>query len=78
AKEELDRVPYRTWANQGHIEATPGSAIDKGFIAQRMAQVASMFDVKGIAFDRYGFQDLKNILDREGVDLPLTEWGQGF
>ena len=78
AKEELDRVPYRTWANQGHIEPTPGSAIDKGFIAQRMAQVASMFDVKGIAFDRYGFQDLKNILDREGVDLPLTEWGQGF
>lgn len=77
-KEEVDRVPYRTWASQGFIEPTPGSAIDKGFIAQRMAQVASMFDLKGVAFDRYGFQDLKNILDREGIDLPLVEWGQGF
>lgn len=77
-KEEVDRVPYRTWAKQGFIEPTPGSAIDKSFIAQQMASIAAMFDVKGIAFDRYGFQDLKNILDREGIDLPLIEWGQGF
>ena len=77
-KEEVDRVPYRTWAKEGYIEPTAGSAIDKAYIARRMAMVSSMFDVKGIAFDRFGFQDLKNILDREGVSLPLVEWGQGF
>lgn len=77
-KEETDRVPYRTWAAQGFIEATPGAAIDKHFIASRMAMVAASFDVRGIAFDRYAFEDLRVLLDREGVTLPLTPWGQGF
>jgi phage terminase large subunit-like protein len=79
AKEEQDRVPYRTWANQGFIEPTPGSAIDKAWIAQRLAMVAEQFDVKAIAYDRWGMAELRAILDREGItNLPLKDWGQGF
>ncbi|WP_294006934.1 terminase TerL endonuclease subunit [Sphingomonas sp.] len=77
-KEETDRVPYRTWAQQGHIEATPGAAIDKRYIGRQLAQIVSEFDVNGIAFDRFGFKDLEVILDGEGVQLPLVEWGQGY
>lgn len=77
-KEEIDHVPYRTWAKQGLIEATPGAAIDKRFIAHRLAEIVSTFDLKGVAFDRAFIKDLTVILDGEGVQLPLTPWGQGF
>ena len=77
-REETDHVPYRTWAKQGHIEATPGKAIDKRAIAHRLAAIAADFDVRGVAFDRFGFKDLQVILDGQGVSLPLVEWGQGF
>lgn len=78
-KEEQDRVPYRTWASQDHIEPTPGAAIDKAFIARRLAMVCAEYDVKGIAYDRWGMAEMRATLDREGInDLPLKEWGQGF
>lgn len=77
-REEVDRVPYRTWAKKGFIEPTPGKAVDKRAIAHRLAQIMAGFDVQGVAFDRWGFADLQKILDGEGVQLPLVEWGQGF
>lgn len=77
-REEVDRVPYRTWAKQDYITPTPGRAIDKRFIAAALGQIANQFDVRGIAFDRYIFKDLEVILNNEGITLPLVEWGQGF
>lgn len=77
-REETDRVPYRTWAKQGLIEATTGRAIDKRFIAARLAEMVNRYDVRGIAFDRWGMADLRAILNAEGIDLPLVEWGQGY
>jgi phage terminase large subunit-like protein len=77
-REEVDRVPYRTWAKAGHIEPTPGKAIDKRAIAHRLAEIASLYDLRGVAYDRWGFADLAKIFDGEGVRLPLVEWGQGY
>ena len=77
-REETDRVPYRTWEKQGLIAATPGRAIDKRFIAAALGEIATKFDVRGIAFDRFAFVDLQVILNGEGISLPLIEWGQGF
>ena len=37
-----------------------------------------MFDLKGIAFDRWRMADLQVILENEGIELPLTAFGQGF
>jgi phage terminase large subunit-like protein len=77
-KEETDRVPYRTWAKQGLITPTPGKAIDKRFVAAALAQIVSTYDVQSVAFDRFGIQELKVILDSEGVSVPLVEHGQGY
>lgn len=77
-REETDRVPYRTWAKQGYIEPTPGKVIDKRFIAARLGMIATQYDLRGVAYDRYGFHDLEKILSDEGVSLPLVQWGQGF
>jgi len=77
-REETDRVPYRTWAHQGLIEPTPGRAIDKRFIASRLAEAKSRYDLRGIAFDRWGMADFRALLNVEGIELPLTDWGQGY
>ncbi|MEM7687794.1 MAG: terminase TerL endonuclease subunit [Pseudomonadota bacterium] len=77
-REETDRVPYRTWAKQGYITPTPGRAIDKQFIAATLGEIASKYDVLGIAFDRWGIAEFRTVLNREGIDLPLVEIGQGF
>lgn len=77
-REEVDRVPYRTWAKQGFIAPTPGRAIDKRAIAAALGDIAGRYELRGVAFDRFGFADLEKILSDEGVTLPLVQWGQGF
>jgi phage terminase large subunit-like protein len=77
-REETDRVPYRTWQRRGLIEATPGRAVDKRAIALRLADIAGMYDLQAIAYDRWGMDELNRVLAEEGIELPLVEYGQGF
>ena len=77
-REHTDRVPYRTWFKQGLIDAPQGRAIDRLAIIRRLAELSSMFEIVGVAYDRWRLEDLKKLLIDEGMDLPLTGWGQGF
>jgi phage terminase large subunit-like protein len=77
-REHTDKVPYRTWHKQGLLEAPAGRAINRLAIIHRLAEIASMFDLRGLAYDRWRLEDLKKLLSDEGIDLPLTPWGQGF
>src|SRR3546814_17857419 len=47
-------------------------------MARRLAQIVAEFDLRGCAYDRWAINDLKVILDSEGIQLPLVEWGQGY
>jgi phage terminase large subunit-like protein len=78
AREQRDRVPYRVWRDKGLIEFTPGRAIDKRAVALRLAEIAGEFDLRGVGYDRWRMKDLQKILDDEGIDLPLVEFGQGY
>lgn len=77
-REDRDRVPYRVWKRDGLIETTRGKAIDKGAIARRLAEIMSTYDVRGVAYDRWGMKELERALSDEGISVPLTPWGQGF
>lgn len=77
-REHTDHVPYRTWHRQGFLEAPEGRAINKLAIVRRIAEIASMYDVKAIAFDRWRLEDLKKLLSDEGIEIPITPFGQGF
>ena len=37
-----------------------------------------MFDLQSLAYDRWRIEDLKMLLDQEGIKLPLISFGQGF
>ena len=78
-REDQDKVPYRTWARAGLIEPTPGRAVDKRYVALRLADITSQYQVEGISYDRWGMEELRRILVEEGIEgLPLREFGQGF
>lgn len=75
---ERDRVPYDQWAAAGWIVTTPGRATDRVAIARQLADIRGRYDVQGIAFDRWRFEDLGKLLSDEGIDLPLVEFVPGF
>jgi phage terminase large subunit-like protein len=75
---DRDRVPYQVWRDQGLIEATPGRAIDKGFIVRRLGELLATYDVRVIAYDRWRIEELKKALADEGIEARLIAWGQGF
>ncbi|MCC6611175.1 MAG: terminase large subunit [Burkholderiales bacterium] len=77
-REHTDKVPYPLWHRQGFLEAPEGRAINNLAIIHRLAEIASMYDVRGLAYDRWRLEDLKKLLDDEGIDLPITPFGQGF
>jgi phage terminase large subunit-like protein len=81
-KARNDRVPYDVWAHQGHLQTTPGRAIEYEFVAARLRDTFDTHDVQGIAFDRYNMRFLKPWLERAGftpAEIELfVEFGQGF
>lgn len=76
---DRDRVDYLTWRNAGHLETTPGAAIDKRHVAMRLMQICQGFDVQSISYDRWRIEDLRQAIATDGLDLPpLLPFGQGF
>lgn len=73
-----DRAPYDVWVNMGLIRAVSGASIDYEAVARDMVEICSGVEVIAIAYDRWRIDILKKELERLGVDLPLSEWGQGF
>lgn len=75
---ERDRVPYDRWADEGWIEKTVGRATDRVAIARQLAEIRQAYDVQGIAFDRWRYEDLGKLLSDEGIDLPMIAFIPGF
>jgi phage terminase large subunit-like protein len=76
---QRDRVDYRTWVHTGHLELTPGRAISKRHVLQRVLQICEQFEVVSVAYDRWRIADLMQIGSDEGMTLPpMTEFGQGY
>lgn len=77
-----DRVPYDQWAKERHLETTPGRSIEYEFIAARLREVFDLYDVRAIAFDRWGWRHLKPWLAKAGFSEEelerFVEFGQGF
>lgn len=81
-KARNDRVPYDVWHEQGHLETTPGRAIEYAFVASRLRAVFDRCNVIALGFDRYAFRFLKPYLEAEGFTEAELErfipFGQGF
>ncbi|WP_417536112.1 terminase large subunit [Methylophaga sp.] len=77
-KGEKDGVNYLKWVEDGHLETTPGKAVSKLFVAQRLVAIAENYNLKLAGYDRWRIEDLKQSLADEGQSLPLEGYGQGY
>jgi phage terminase large subunit-like protein len=75
-RERKDRVPYSTWLRQGLIYATDGNVIDYGFIVKKIDELGELYNIKEIAFDRWGAFQVSQQL--EGAGFTMVGFGQGF
>lgn len=66
------------WRAAGWIDATPGAALNKLVVMSRLVEICSRYDVRSIGYDRWRIEDLKMLMQDEGVELPLVPFGQGF
>lgn len=50
-RERSDRVPYSTWIAEGHIEVTPGPAVDYDYIEEKLKELAATYEIASVAKD---------------------------
>ena len=71
-----DKVPYDVWVREGLIRATPGNVIDYATIEKDIIHDGEIYDIKEIAFDRWGAVQITQNLEAEG--FTVVPFGQGF
>jgi phage terminase large subunit-like protein len=77
-RQDQDRMPYRAWADAGHLLTFPGCVTDPAAVARTIAELHGKYRIQALAFDRWRILDLTRELAAIGCDVPLIAWGQGF
>ena len=71
-----DHVPYDLWNKQGYIQTTEGNVVHYGYIEQFIEKLGEKYNIREIAFDRWGaVQMVQNL---EGMGFTVVPFGQGF
>lgn len=71
-----DHVPYDVWERQGFLKTTEGNVIHYGFIEKFIEELGTKYNIREIAFDRWGaVQMVQNL---EGFGFTVVPFGQGF
>mgnify|MGYP002551646644 CR=1 FL=1 len=71
-----DHVPYDVWEKQGVLFTTEGNVVHYGYIEKFIESLGERFNIREIAFDRWGaVQMVQNL---EGMGFTVVPFGQGF
>lgn len=71
-----DHVPYDVWEKQNHMQTTDGNVVHYGFIENFIDELGTKYNIREIAFDRWGaVQMVQNL---EGLGFTVVPFGQGF
>jgi phage terminase large subunit-like protein len=73
-----DKAPYDVWVREGLLRTTPGKVIDYDYVARDIGQICSGLSIAKIGFDRWRMDRMQQALARQGVELPLEPFGQGY
>ncbi len=83
------RVPYEVWRRAGLLTATPGNMVDYSFVMEQLRQDMEAYDLRELAYDRWGSQKVVAELRDIGFEIDpavaalhgaplLVQFGQGF
>jgi phage terminase large subunit-like protein len=67
---------YVAWAEQGCMELTPGNVCDYDCVRTKIRELGEMFNIRQIAFDRWGATQLSTQLEGDGFEM--VAFGQGY
>jgi phage terminase large subunit-like protein len=71
-----DHVQYDLWEKQGFLLTTEGNVVHYGYIEKFIEELGTRFNIREIAFDRWGaVQMVQNL---EGLGFTVVPFGQGF
>ena len=71
-----DHVPYDIWEKQGFLQTTEGNVVHYGFIENFIEELGMKYNIREIAFDRWGaVQMVQNL---ENLGFTVVPFGQGF
>ena len=71
-----DHVPYDLWEKKGYLKTTEGNVVHYGYIEKFIEGLGEKFNIREIAFDRWGaVQMVQNL---EGMGFTVVPFGQGF
>lgn len=69
-------MPYDVREKQGFLETTEGNVVHYGYIEKFIERLGERFNIREIAFDRWGaVQMVQNL---EGMGFTVGPFGQGF
>ena len=71
-----DPVPYDVWERQGYLMTTEGNVVHYGFIENFIEELGKIYNIREIAFDRWGAVQMSQNL--EGMGFTLVQFGQGY
>ena len=71
-----DHVPYDLWHRQGYLETTEGNVVHYGYIEKFIERLGERFNIRDIAFDRWGATQMSQ--DLENMGFTVVPMGQGF
>ena len=78
-KADADRVPYIQWRAEGYLDTTPGRAISKRVILQKLSAMCDFFEIIAVGYDRWRIEDLMALAGDDGISLPeMKPVGQGY
>lgn len=71
-----DHVPYDVWERKGYLQTTEGNVVHYGYIEKFIERLGERFNIREIAFDRWGAVQMVQNLD--GMGFTVVPFGQGF
>lgn len=69
-----DHVPYDQWAREGLLHTTEGNVVHYATIEQFIEELGTRFDIREIAYDRWGAVQMSQNL--EGLGFTVVPSGK--
>lgn len=63
-----DKVPYGTWVEEKHLNATPGDVIDYEYIQLEIEKAAKNYDLQYVCSDPWQSEMLRQLLEKKNIE----------
>ena len=73
---QKEKREYVGWRDEGWLEVHKGGVIDDDQIIERLEMIRAKFDLRELAYDRWGMKYMAKELNRR--KFPMVEHGQGY